>query len=86
MPNTTTINKIISIICVILIALGLNDAIFGGQYLAGFFNVMAGIVLMPGIMEWQYGRANKYQKTILIAVSIINIGLILYLVSNLFLK
>ncbi len=84
--SNPVINKVMSIVCVVLIALGLNDAIFNGQYLAGTVNVVAGIVLMPNIMEWNYAKANKYQRVILIAIAILNIGLIIYLVSRLVLN
>jgi NhaP-type Na+/H+ or K+/H+ antiporter len=81
--GTKFINQLMNIICCILIALGINDAIFKQNWLAGILNILIGIVLMPGIMNWDYKSSNKYQKLILISVAVLNLLFIAYFLLGL---
>lgn len=83
-PNQTVINNIMTFICCLLIALGLNDAVFNGMWRESIFTTMSGILLMPGIMNWNFVKANKYQKFALISIVIFNIVVIGYLILRSF--
>ena len=77
-------NGIISFICCLIIALGLNDIFFGSKVNDGIVSVIAGSVLMPGVMTWDFGKANKYQKVFLAGIAVLNISLIVYLIYKFF--
>ncbi len=79
-------NGIISFVCCLIIALGLNDIFFGNKVNDGIVNVIAGSALMPGVMTWDFGKANKYQKVFLVGIAVLNTGLIVYLVYRFFVR
>jgi hypothetical protein len=79
-PDKQLINKVMNVVCVVLIALGLNDLLFNGLYTSGLINVGAGIVLLPSVMNWDFRTANKYQKVGLIGIALLNVSLIIYLI------
>ena len=73
-------NAIITFVCCLIIALGLNDIFFASKINDGIVSVIAGSVLMPGVMTWDYNQANKYQRVFLIGIAILNITLLGYLI------
>ena len=84
--NTATIDtskklvdQIMTFVCCLLIALGINDSVFGNKW-QGVFSVLAGIALMPGVMNWDYKSANKYQKAVMISIMVINFGFVGYVI------
>jgi hypothetical protein len=79
-------NGIISFVCCLIIALGLNDILFAGKVADGAVSVVAGILLMPGVMVWDYAKANKYQKVFLASIAIFTTGMIGYLVYRFLVK
>ena len=79
-------NGIISFVCCLIIALGLNDIFFGNKVNDGIVSVIAGSVLMPGIMNWDFAKANRYQKVFLVGIAVLNTSLIIYLVYKFFVR
>jgi hypothetical protein len=79
-------NGIISFVCCLIIALGLNDIFFANKVTDGIISVIAGSILMPGVMTWDFAKANKYQKVFLAGIAILNTGLIGYLVYKFFVR
>jgi uncharacterized protein involved in response to NO len=80
------INTIMNVVCVIIIAFGVNDLLFGSEKIGGLVNIMAGILLMPNVINWDFRSANKYQKVFLIGVATLNIGFIGYLIFRYLVK
>jgi hypothetical protein len=74
------VNNIMTWVCCLLIALGFNDIIFGRKFPEGTFSILAGVLLMPGVMNWDFRTANIFQKTLLICIAAVNISLIIYFV------
>lgn len=79
-------NGIISFVCCLIIALGLNDIFFANKINEGIMSILAGTILMPGIMTWDFAKANKYQKVFLIGIAVVNTGLIGYLIYRFFVR
>jgi hypothetical protein len=79
-------NGIISFVCCLVIALGLNDVFFANKLTDGLISIIAGTVLMPGIMTWDYRQANKYQKIGLIGIALLYICFIGYLIYRYFVR
>jgi hypothetical protein len=79
-------NGIISFVCCLVIALGLNDVFFANKLTDGLISVAAGTVLMPGIMTWDYKQANKYQKIGLVGIALLYVSFIGYLVYRYFVR
>jgi predicted permease len=78
--NKPNFDSIVTFVCCLIIALGLNDIFFANKIIDGIVSVIAGSILMPGVMTWDFGKANKYQKVFLAGIAIMNTGLIGYLV------
>ena len=84
--NKPNFDSIITFVCCLIIALGLNDIFFANKVIDGIVSVIAGLILMPGVMTWDFGKANKYQKVFLSGIAVLNIGLIVYLIYTFFAK
>jgi hypothetical protein len=75
---------IVTFVCCLVIALGLNDVFFANKISDGLISIVAGTVLMPGIMTWDYKQANKFQKVALIGIALVYLSFIGYLVYRYF--
>jgi hypothetical protein len=82
--NKSNFDAIIAFVCCLIIALGLSDIFFANKFTDGIVSVIAGTILMPGIMTWDFAKANKYQKVFLITVAVLNTSLIIYLIYKFF--
>jgi hypothetical protein len=78
--NKPNFESIITFVCCLIIALGLNDIFFTNKVADGFVSVIAGILLMPRIMVWDFAKANKYQKVFLAGIATFTTGTIGYFV------
>jgi hypothetical protein len=79
-PNSNILNKVITFVCCLLIALALNDAIFKGKWIESIPTIIVASALFPGAMQWNFAKANKYQKVILAGIAILNLILVGYLI------
>jgi hypothetical protein len=84
--NKPNFDSIITCVCCLIIALGLNDIFFANKITDGIVSITAGSILMPGIMTWDFAKANKYQKVFLAGIAVMNTGLIVYLVYKFFVR
>ena len=80
----TNLDKVINFVCCLLIALALSDGIFNNKWSESIPTIVVAIVLMPGIMEWNFAKANKSQRLIMLAIAILNITFIGYLIYKRF--
>jgi hypothetical protein len=78
--NKILINKIITFVCCLIIALSISDAISRNQWIQALPTIVITSLLFPGVMEWDFKKANKYQKAILICITLLNLMLIGYLI------
>ncbi len=78
--NSSIVNKIVTFVCCLLIALALNNAIFGGKWIESIPTIIVASLLFPGVMQWNFAKANKYQKVLLIGIAVLNTVLIGYLI------
>lgn len=84
--NKPNFDSIITFICCLIIALGLNDIFFANKVTDGIVSVIAGSILMPGVMTWDFAKTNKYQKVFLTGIAILNTSLIAYLIYKFFVR
>jgi hypothetical protein len=84
--NKPNFDSIITFVCCLIIALGLNDIFFASKINDGIISVIAGSILMPGVMTWDFAKANKYQKVFLVGIAVLNTALIGYLVYKFFVR
>jgi hypothetical protein len=80
--GTKTVNQVITFICCLLIALGFNELLFKNNFVGSIPNFVIGTLLMPGVMNWEFRTANKYQKLIMIVIAVFNFVLIGYLLNK----
>jgi hypothetical protein len=84
--NKPNFDSIITFVCCLIIALGLNDIFFANKATDGIVSVIAGSILMPGVMTWDFAKANKSQKVFLAGIAVMNTSLIVYLVYKFFVR
>jgi hypothetical protein len=80
--GTKTVNQVITFVCCLLIALGFNELLFKNNISGAIPNFVIGTLLMPGVMNWEFQTANKYQKIIMVVIAVFNFVLIGYLLNK----
>jgi hypothetical protein len=79
-------NGIVTFVCCLVIALGLNDVFFANKIFDGAISIAAGTILMPGIMSWKWSESNKYQKVLLAGIALVYVSFIGYLIYRYFVR
>jgi hypothetical protein len=66
------LNKILVFVSCGCFALAINDLIFQKNIWSAVANLILGIFIMPGFMNFNFSKANNFQRFLLILIAVLN--------------